>query len=66
MNKFGQLSGLKINKERVKLMVKNLGRQEKGELENETGLKVTNKAKYLGIWITRKNIHLYKDNYVRV
>lgn len=31
-----------------------------------TGLKVTNKAKYLGIWITMKNINLYKDSYVRV
>lgn len=56
MKEFGHLSGFNINKEKTKLMVKNLDIQEKAELENETGPKVTNKAKYLGIWITMKKL----------
>lgn len=65
MKEFGHLSGFKINKDKTKLMVKNLNLQEKEELEKETGLKISNKARYLGIWITMKNINLYKDNYIK-
>lgn len=37
LNKFGQVSGLKLNKDKIKLLVKNMAEQERLELEKMTG-----------------------------
>lgn len=33
------------------------------ELQVDSGIAIAKKIKYLGIWMTTKNINLYKDNY---
>lgn len=46
-------------------MVKNMNELEKMNLEKTSGLQIVKKIKYLGIYITMKNINLFKDNYIR-
>lgn len=46
--------------------MKNVSNLENEELEKTLGLKICNKVKYLGIWITPKNINLFQDNYMKI
>uniref|UniRef100_A0A670IVT3 Reverse transcriptase domain-containing protein n=1 Tax=Podarcis muralis TaxID=64176 RepID=A0A670IVT3_PODMU len=65
MEEFGRLSGFKLNKTKTKMLVKNLDEQTKNKIETESGIKITKKVKYLGIWLSTKNINLVEDNYNR-
>lgn len=58
------MAGFKLNVSKTKLLAKNIANQEREDLERTFGLNICEKAKYLGIWITSKNINLYQDNYV--
>uniref|UniRef100_A0A670IGN9 Reverse transcriptase domain-containing protein n=1 Tax=Podarcis muralis TaxID=64176 RepID=A0A670IGN9_PODMU len=53
----------KPNDERNKQLYKMLQTQYSILINQETGIKATKKVKYLGIWITMKNINLMEDNY---
>uniref|UniRef100_A0A670II65 Reverse transcriptase domain-containing protein n=1 Tax=Podarcis muralis TaxID=64176 RepID=A0A670II65_PODMU len=63
IDEFGAVAGLKVNKNKTKMLVKNLTKEEMIDLERRTEIAVAKKVKYLGIWVTAKNINLYKDNY---
>uniref|UniRef100_A0A670KCB4 Reverse transcriptase domain-containing protein n=1 Tax=Podarcis muralis TaxID=64176 RepID=A0A670KCB4_PODMU len=63
---FGRLSGFRLNRKKTKVLIKNMTEQEKIHLEEKIGIKVVNKVKYLGIWLSPKNINLVEDNYSKV
>uniref|UniRef100_A0A670JM19 Reverse transcriptase domain-containing protein n=1 Tax=Podarcis muralis TaxID=64176 RepID=A0A670JM19_PODMU len=60
---FGQVAGFKLNKQKTKVLEKNLTMAEKEKFQSETGLVITKKVKYLGVNLTSKNVNLFKDNY---
>uniref|UniRef100_A0A670ILE0 Reverse transcriptase domain-containing protein n=1 Tax=Podarcis muralis TaxID=64176 RepID=A0A670ILE0_PODMU len=60
---FGQVAGFKLNKQKTKVLEKNLTNEEKETFQNETGLEIAKKVKYLGVNLTAKNVNLFKDNY---
>uniref|UniRef100_A0A670IGH0 Reverse transcriptase domain-containing protein n=2 Tax=Podarcis muralis TaxID=64176 RepID=A0A670IGH0_PODMU len=63
IQQFGQVAGFKLNKQKTKVLGKNLTEMEKEKFQEETGLTVVKKVKYLGVYLTSKNMNLYKDNY---
>lgn len=63
LEEFGKLSGFKLNRAKTKIMTKNLEEKTKNDLETQTGIKIAKKVKYLGIWLTMKNINLIENNY---
>uniref|UniRef100_A0A670JTK1 Reverse transcriptase domain-containing protein n=1 Tax=Podarcis muralis TaxID=64176 RepID=A0A670JTK1_PODMU len=63
IEKFGQVAGFKLNMQKTKVLEKNLTMAEKEKFQNETGLTITKKVKYLGVNLTSKNLNLFKDNY---
>uniref|UniRef100_A0A670HTD8 Reverse transcriptase domain-containing protein n=1 Tax=Podarcis muralis TaxID=64176 RepID=A0A670HTD8_PODMU len=63
LEEFGKLSGFKLNRGKTKILIKNLTAQERSQLEQQVDIKVVNKVKYLGIWLSPKNINLVEDNY---
>uniref|UniRef100_A0A803THD1 Reverse transcriptase domain-containing protein n=1 Tax=Anolis carolinensis TaxID=28377 RepID=A0A803THD1_ANOCA len=60
---FGEVAGLKINKEKTKILTKNMPHKRKEKLQRVTGLEVVKKIRYLGIEITSSNAQLFKNNY---
>uniref|UniRef100_A0A670JNS3 Reverse transcriptase domain-containing protein n=1 Tax=Podarcis muralis TaxID=64176 RepID=A0A670JNS3_PODMU len=64
LEEYGKLSGFKLNKTKTKMLTKNIGNDGKEGLERQYGIKVAKKNKYLGIWLTPKNINLIEDNYI--
>ena len=65
MEEYGNLAGLRLNKNKTNILTKNLNKEEMEGLQKEVGLKVINKTKYLGIWITNNTNNLVKDNYIK-
>uniref|UniRef100_A0A670K332 Reverse transcriptase domain-containing protein n=1 Tax=Podarcis muralis TaxID=64176 RepID=A0A670K332_PODMU len=66
MEEFGKLAGFKLNKSKTKMIVKNLDQDKIQLLQQQTEIEVVNKVKYLGLWLTNKNIDLYQNNYIPV
>uniref|UniRef100_A0A803TRG2 Reverse transcriptase domain-containing protein n=1 Tax=Anolis carolinensis TaxID=28377 RepID=A0A803TRG2_ANOCA len=64
IEEFGKLAGLKINKNKTKILTKNMTNSSKDELREESGLDTPLKIKYLGIWISAKNNQLLELNYI--
>uniref|UniRef100_A0A803T3V9 Reverse transcriptase domain-containing protein n=1 Tax=Anolis carolinensis TaxID=28377 RepID=A0A803T3V9_ANOCA len=60
---FGQLAGFYINKEKTKLLAKNISKKNQGIIQEKTALKFVTKLKYLGIWLASKNAKLLENNY---
>lgn len=65
VNQFVELAGFRINYKKTKVICKNMTSLEERELQRIIRCEV-NKVKYLGIFFTKKNIDLYKNNYERV
>uniref|UniRef100_A0A2D4EPT8 Reverse transcriptase domain-containing protein n=1 Tax=Micrurus corallinus TaxID=54390 RepID=A0A2D4EPT8_MICCO len=63
LERYGEVAGLKINKQKTKLLSKNLTKLQQLELEKKIGLESVKKIKYLGIWLTPRIKSLKKDNY---
>uniref|UniRef100_A0A670I8A5 Reverse transcriptase domain-containing protein n=1 Tax=Podarcis muralis TaxID=64176 RepID=A0A670I8A5_PODMU len=63
LEEYGRLAGFKLNRSKTKILTKNLRNEIKVKLERQHGIEVTKKIKYLGIWLTPKNINLIEDNY---
>uniref|UniRef100_A0A670HV34 Reverse transcriptase domain-containing protein n=1 Tax=Podarcis muralis TaxID=64176 RepID=A0A670HV34_PODMU len=63
IEEFGKLSGFKLNKVKTKMLTKNIRKEGNEKLERTYGIKVVKKVRYLGIWLTTKNINLIQDNY---
>uniref|UniRef100_A0A670INW4 Reverse transcriptase domain-containing protein n=1 Tax=Podarcis muralis TaxID=64176 RepID=A0A670INW4_PODMU len=66
LEQFGKVAGFKLNKKKTKIMAKNMDLSVTEEMQQQTEIEVAKKVKYLGIWITLKNIDLFKNNYERV
>uniref|UniRef100_A0A2D4I3N9 Uncharacterized protein n=1 Tax=Micrurus lemniscatus lemniscatus TaxID=129467 RepID=A0A2D4I3N9_MICLE len=52
----------KYNRQKTKLLSKNLTKLQQTELEKRTGLETVKKIKYLGIWINAQ-VKSLKENY---
>uniref|UniRef100_A0A2D4IHG9 Reverse transcriptase domain-containing protein n=1 Tax=Micrurus lemniscatus lemniscatus TaxID=129467 RepID=A0A2D4IHG9_MICLE len=63
LGEYGEVAGLKINKQKTKLLSKNLTKLQQIELEKKIGLESVKKIKYLGIWLTTQIKSIKKDNY---
>uniref|UniRef100_A0A670K5V5 Reverse transcriptase domain-containing protein n=1 Tax=Podarcis muralis TaxID=64176 RepID=A0A670K5V5_PODMU len=63
LDQFGELSGFKLNKRKTKMIAKNVDQSALEIIQHQSQIEVVKKLKYLGIWITSKNIDLYKNNY---
>uniref|UniRef100_A0A670JJJ0 Reverse transcriptase domain-containing protein n=1 Tax=Podarcis muralis TaxID=64176 RepID=A0A670JJJ0_PODMU len=66
MEQFGKLAGFRLNKRKTKMIVKNMDRDKMELLQQRTEIEIVKKIKYLGIWLSDKNIDLYQYNYVPV
>uniref|UniRef100_A0A803TIP8 Reverse transcriptase domain-containing protein n=1 Tax=Anolis carolinensis TaxID=28377 RepID=A0A803TIP8_ANOCA len=60
---FGNLAGFKLNKQKTKILTKNITKKNQVTLQELSGIKIVPKLKYLGIWLTAKNSQLLKNNY---
>uniref|UniRef100_A0A670I0Q6 Reverse transcriptase domain-containing protein n=1 Tax=Podarcis muralis TaxID=64176 RepID=A0A670I0Q6_PODMU len=63
ISEFGRVAGFKLNKQKTKVLAKNLTTSEIEGFQKETELNVVTKVKYLGVNLTGKNLNLFKDNY---
>uniref|UniRef100_A0A2H6MZ01 Reverse transcriptase domain-containing protein n=1 Tax=Micrurus carvalhoi TaxID=3147026 RepID=A0A2H6MZ01_9SAUR len=63
LERYGEMAGLKINRQKKKLQSKNLTELQQIELERVTGLQTIKKIKYLGIWLTAKCKTIKENNY---
>uniref|UniRef100_A0A670HNW0 Reverse transcriptase domain-containing protein n=1 Tax=Podarcis muralis TaxID=64176 RepID=A0A670HNW0_PODMU len=63
MEQFGEVAGFKLNKRKTKMIVKNMDPRAIEIIQQQSQIEVAKKVKYLGIWVTSKNIDLYKNNY---
>lgn len=62
---FGELVGFYLNYKNTKILCKNMTNKEETESQNLMKCEVVNKVKYLGIFITKTNIDLFKNNFER-
>uniref|UniRef100_A0A803TUP7 Reverse transcriptase domain-containing protein n=1 Tax=Anolis carolinensis TaxID=28377 RepID=A0A803TUP7_ANOCA len=60
---YGEVTGFHINKKKSKILTKNISKTNQEIIQNMTGISVTKKIKYLGIWLMAKNAHLLENNY---
>uniref|UniRef100_A0A8D0DQQ7 Reverse transcriptase domain-containing protein n=1 Tax=Salvator merianae TaxID=96440 RepID=A0A8D0DQQ7_SALMN len=63
---FGKVAGLKINEKKTKILVKNMKQKEQEDLGRKSGFDIEKKVKYLGVWLTKQNLALYQNNYVKL
>uniref|UniRef100_A0A670ZAD8 Reverse transcriptase domain-containing protein n=1 Tax=Pseudonaja textilis TaxID=8673 RepID=A0A670ZAD8_PSETE len=63
LEQYGSVAGLKINRNKTKLLTKNLTENQRKELEKTMGIQATKKVKYLGIWLTPHSKSLKENNY---
>uniref|UniRef100_A0A670IDL4 Reverse transcriptase domain-containing protein n=1 Tax=Podarcis muralis TaxID=64176 RepID=A0A670IDL4_PODMU len=63
IQEFGRVAGFKLNKQKTKVLGKNLTPLEIEGFQKERELTVVKKVKYLGVNLTPKNLNLFKDNY---
>uniref|UniRef100_A0A670ICH5 Reverse transcriptase domain-containing protein n=1 Tax=Podarcis muralis TaxID=64176 RepID=A0A670ICH5_PODMU len=63
IQKFGRVAGFKLNKQKTKVLGKNLTATETEGFQKETELNIVKKVKYLGVNLSSKNLNLFKDNY---
>lgn len=66
IEEFGELAGFYINKNKTKIMCKNMQSTKQEELKSLTGCEVACRGKYLGRVMTTKNLDLFKNNYEKV
>lgn len=63
IERFGKWAGFYINKNKSKLLLKNINNEEQNLIGILSQCEVVQKVKYLGVDITNKNISLFKNNY---
>lgn len=66
LGKYGNVAGLKINKEKTKVITKNLTTKQGKELEANLGFQIVNKLRYLGIILSAKCTTIKEDNYLKL
>uniref|UniRef100_R4GAV9 Reverse transcriptase domain-containing protein n=1 Tax=Anolis carolinensis TaxID=28377 RepID=R4GAV9_ANOCA len=60
---FSKVAGFKLNKQKTKILTKNVDRNTKESIQLKTGIRIENKGKYLGVTLTLSNAKLLKNNY---
>uniref|UniRef100_A0A803TEV0 Reverse transcriptase domain-containing protein n=1 Tax=Anolis carolinensis TaxID=28377 RepID=A0A803TEV0_ANOCA len=63
IEEFGKLAGFTMNKQKTKILTKNIDGKGKEHIQQISGLKIENKVKYLGVTVTSSNAKLLKNNY---
>uniref|UniRef100_G1KYR8 Reverse transcriptase domain-containing protein n=1 Tax=Anolis carolinensis TaxID=28377 RepID=G1KYR8_ANOCA len=63
MEEYGEIAGFKINKTKSVILTKNISKRNQEKLQEVARIRIMGKIKYLGIWITARNLHLLKNNY---
>uniref|UniRef100_A0A2H6NAA4 Uncharacterized protein n=1 Tax=Micrurus carvalhoi TaxID=3147026 RepID=A0A2H6NAA4_9SAUR len=63
LERYGAVAGLKIKRQKMKLLAKTLTELQTIELERVLGLQTTRKIKYLGIWLTSHCKAIKENNY---
>uniref|UniRef100_A0A670K2J7 Reverse transcriptase domain-containing protein n=1 Tax=Podarcis muralis TaxID=64176 RepID=A0A670K2J7_PODMU len=63
IEQFGQVAGFILNKKKTKIIAKNMEQGLIETMQQQIGIEVVKKVKYLGIWLTPKNIDLFQNNY---
>uniref|UniRef100_A0A8C7E3S4 Reverse transcriptase domain-containing protein n=1 Tax=Naja naja TaxID=35670 RepID=A0A8C7E3S4_NAJNA len=63
IEEYGRVAGLKVNKDKTKILTKNCTKHLKEELSNTLGIQTVNKVKYLGILLTPRCSAIRKENY---
>uniref|UniRef100_A0A8C6XJK4 Reverse transcriptase domain-containing protein n=1 Tax=Naja naja TaxID=35670 RepID=A0A8C6XJK4_NAJNA len=66
IEEYGKVAGMKINKDKTKILTKNMLARRKKELEEVLEIQVTNKVKYLGIYVMPRCSTLKEDNYLKL
>uniref|UniRef100_A0A8C6VAE5 Reverse transcriptase domain-containing protein n=1 Tax=Naja naja TaxID=35670 RepID=A0A8C6VAE5_NAJNA len=66
IEEYGEVAGLKINKDKTKILTKNMLARRKKELEEALEIQVTSKVMYLGIYTTARCSTLKEDNYIKL
>lgn len=60
MEEFGQLAGLYMNKNKSKILLKNIKKEEQEIIGKMLRCEVAQKIKHLGVELINKNIDLFK------
>uniref|UniRef100_A0A670YX33 Reverse transcriptase domain-containing protein n=1 Tax=Pseudonaja textilis TaxID=8673 RepID=A0A670YX33_PSETE len=63
---YGEMVGLKINKDKTKILTKNMLLKQRDELADLLKIQVTKKVKYLGIYLTSRCTTLKENNYIKL
>uniref|UniRef100_A0A2D4PAM0 Reverse transcriptase domain-containing protein n=1 Tax=Micrurus surinamensis TaxID=129470 RepID=A0A2D4PAM0_MICSU len=63
IEEYGEMAGFKINREKIKILVKNITEKQKKELTKILDIQITKKVKYLGIQLTARCVTIKEDNY---
>uniref|UniRef100_A0A670Z1A6 Reverse transcriptase domain-containing protein n=1 Tax=Pseudonaja textilis TaxID=8673 RepID=A0A670Z1A6_PSETE len=63
---YGEMAGLKINKDKTKILTKNMLLRQREELADLLKIQVMNKVKYLGIYLTSRCTTLKENNYIKL
>ncbi|XP_060550036.1 uncharacterized protein CXorf58 homolog isoform X1 [Pantherophis guttatus] len=66
LEEFGEVARFKINKNKSKLITKNLTKKQEKDLEINTQIQVTKKIKYLGNWLIARGSSIKEDNYDKI
>ena len=66
LKEFGSLAGLKVNKQKTKMLIKNMTPPDQDLLMSKTGFQIEKKVRYLGVILSIKNSMLFKNNYVNI
>ncbi|KAF7244268.1 RNA-directed DNA polymerase from mobile element jockey [Varanus komodoensis] len=63
IEEYGEVTGMKIKREKTKLLDKNFTQDKKERLQKQVDLQIVKKVKYLAIYLTAKCTTLKEDNY---
>lgn len=66
LDSYSIVSGMKINYDKTKLLVKNMNQEQTDELTKKAQIQATSKIKHLGIHLTNSISALVKDNYEKL
>lgn len=66
LDQYSQVTGMKVNLNKTKIITKNLSPTQEEELNHISGIQCVTKVKYLGIIFTNRITSLYEDNYGRI
>lgn len=62
----GQSAGFHINVKETKIMCKNMTKKRQSDLIKMVGCDIRSKVKYPGIYLSMKNLDLFKNNYEKL